>query len=421
MAEKKYVDLAGLTSYDAKIKALINSKDEATLTSAKGYADGLASNYDKAGAADAVDKKLTAEVTRAQAAEKKNADANAATQTQVTALSGDVNQLESDLNDLTALVGTLPADAGEDINTVVKYIDKKTSGIASDAKVSELSDRMTTAEKEISLCNERVQGNTDAIATLNGEDAGKSVRTIATEELSKQLIPEDASESLNTLQEIAAWIQQHPEDASAMNASIKGLEAKVGNIPTGATATTVVDYAKEVADAEATRAQSVESGLDTRVASIETKLGDGEGSVSAQIAAAVKVETDARVAADSKHDTDIAAAKKAGDDAAAAVTTLQDGKVAENATAIAALQTDSHTHANKTVLDGVTTAKVTAWDGAVTAQHSHSNKAILDAITQAAVDSWNAAEKNAKAYIDEKIAEFVAISDEDINKLFPSA
>lgn len=56
-----------------------------------------------------------------------------------------------------------------------------------------------------------------------GSDAGKSARTIANEELAKQLIPEDAQESLNTLAEIAAWIQEHPDDASAMNAAITKL------------------------------------------------------------------------------------------------------------------------------------------------------------------------------------------------------
>ena len=59
------------------------------------------------------------------------------------------------------------------------------------------------------------------VDTLIGSDAGKSARTIANEELTKQLIPEDAQESLNTLTEIA--------DASAMNAAI----AKLNEIAAG--------------------------------------------------------------------------------------------------------------------------------------------------------------------------------------------
>ena len=67
------------------------------------------------------------------------------------------------------------------------------------------------------------------VDTLIGSDAGKSARTIANEELTKQLIPEDAQESLNPLTEIAAWIQEHPDDASAMNAAI----AKLNEIAAG--------------------------------------------------------------------------------------------------------------------------------------------------------------------------------------------
>lgn len=95
-----------------------------------------------------------------------------------------------------------------------------------------------------------LQGNIDVVTgkvtTLIGEDADKSVRTIANEELAKQLVAENAAESLDTLAEIAAWIQSHPEDASAMNKAIDDLETLVGTLPEGVTATNVVDYIAEV-------------------------------------------------------------------------------------------------------------------------------------------------------------------------------
>ena len=59
-----------------------------------------------------------------------------------------------------------------------------------------------------------------ALSTLIGNDANKSARTIALEELAAQLIPQDAQAALDTLQEIAAWIQQHPDDAAAINAKL---------------------------------------------------------------------------------------------------------------------------------------------------------------------------------------------------------
>lgn len=68
------------------------------------------------------------------------------------------------------------------------------------------------------------------VATLIGTDTGKSVRTIANEELAAQLIPEGAQESLDTLTEIAQWIQDHPDDAAAMNTAIAKLNGIVAGI-----------------------------------------------------------------------------------------------------------------------------------------------------------------------------------------------
>lgn len=68
------------------------------------------------------------------------------------------------------------------------------------------------------------------LATLIGTDTGKSVRTIANEELAAQLIPEGAQESLDTLTEIAQWIQDHPDDAAAMNTAIAKLNGIVSGI-----------------------------------------------------------------------------------------------------------------------------------------------------------------------------------------------
>jgi hypothetical protein len=68
------------------------------------------------------------------------------------------------------------------------------------------------------------------VDTLIGTDTGKSVRTIANEELAAQLIPEGAQESLDTLTEIAQWIQDHPDDAAAMNTAIAKLNGIVAGI-----------------------------------------------------------------------------------------------------------------------------------------------------------------------------------------------
>lgn len=116
-------------------------------------------------------------------------------------------------NAITGKIGEIGVD------TVKEYVDAKTENIASDEALATLTDRVGT-----------VEGN---VTTLVGADTGKSVRTIANEELAAQLIPEGADESLNTLQEIAAWIQEHPDDAAAMNAAITALQSQLNGIDAG--------------------------------------------------------------------------------------------------------------------------------------------------------------------------------------------
>ncbi len=117
------------------------------------------------------------------------------------ALKSDLDGTDANLQALTNLVGTLPADATA--TTVIGY-------------AKEVADKATGNAATVGT----------KVDTLIGDDANKSVRTIANEELVKQLIPENADASLDTLQEIAAWIQEHPSDASEMNSKIAALEGK---------------------------------------------------------------------------------------------------------------------------------------------------------------------------------------------------
>ena len=80
---------------------------------------------------------------------------------------------------------------------------------------------LITEQKKVFATIANLTATDNKVNTLIGTDTGKSVRTIANEELAAQLIPENAGSALDTLQEIAMWIQDHPGDASAMNASIQ--------------------------------------------------------------------------------------------------------------------------------------------------------------------------------------------------------
>ena len=451
MAEKKYIDLTGLTHYDEKIKAVIDSKDAAALKSAKDYADSLAGNYDAAGTAEtkvqelangqvktntAAISKLNGDAKTEGSVAKAVADAQAGLETKISAADSKAAAAQTAADNLKTYVGTIPEGATS--KDVVSYVNEKTSGIATDASLTALTKRVDTAEGKITTAEGNIktlQGSVnsveDKVTTLVGEDAGKSARTIANEELTKQLIPESAKESLDTLQEIAAWIQKHPDDASAMNAAIDALKAKVGDIPEGATATTIVAYIKELVDAEKTRATGVESGLDTRVKAVEAKLGDGEGSVAKQIEAAVKVETDARIAADSSLDGKITTAKSAADKAQGDVDALKDVVASKAAASDVTALTTRVTAAEKDIDD---LQAAIAADGKVTAAIADAKKAGTDAQATADKNKTDIAtltttvgghtttlssQGDRISALETKVGDgFVAITNEEIDNLF---
>lgn len=458
---KKYLDYTGLGQYDAKIKELIAQEDATTLQAAQKYADDLGDNYDAAGSAatalsqanaytDGKITEVTAKVETAQSTATSAATAASKAQTAA-------DKAQTDVNNLKTYVGTIPESSTS--TNVVDYINEKTSGIATDAALAELQAQVNTNKTDISNIKSdyltssdknELQSNIDGVSskvtTLVGDDANKSVRTIANEELAAQLIPEGAKESLDTLQEIAAWIQEHPDDASAMNQAITALENLVGTLPTGITSTTVVGYIQELVNAEKTRAEVVESGLDSRLDTIETKLnGTGDGSVKDMIDDAVAAEAAIRKSADDALTTKVNTAQSEVDaletlvgtlpttgtnattvvgyvdEKVAATNSKVDGLTTRVSTAegkITTLEGKAHTHENKTVLDGINAQKVSNWDTAYTNTHTHSNLSVLNGINADKVSAWDSAEANANAYTNSKIAEFVPIGETEINDLF---
>lgn len=443
MAEKKYIDLTGLTHYDKKIKAVIDSKDAATLKSAKDYADSLAGNYDAAGTAETkVHELANGQVkTNTEAIAILNGGAN--TDGSVAKAVADAKTgLETKISaaDAKAVAAQTAADnaknAADAVDAKIGAVPKGSTVIAEIQKVKDAAYNDTEVRGLIKTNTDNITsltGRADAVegkvSTLVGEDAGKSARAIANEELTKQLIPEGAKESLDTLQEIAAWIQNHPDDASAMNAAIAALKTKVGDIPDGATSTTVVAYIKELVDAEKVRATGAEDGIKKDVSALQAAIGEG-GSVADQISTAVAAEAALRDAADKTLDGKVATAQAAAETAQNDVDGLKTSKADQTALDTVAgrvttvegkvktLEDASHTHANADVLDAITAGKVAGWDSAHTKEHEHANKTVLDAISETKVSAWDAAEQNAKAYTDGKIAEFTPITTTEIDALF---
>lgn len=457
MAEKKYLDLTGLGKYDAKIKAAIDAKDATTLQGAKAYADSLGANYDAAGSAATAKTQAVQEAkgytdgeiakvnTKVGEVEKKAQQGV----TDAATAKAAADKAQGEVDALETLVGTLPEDAG--VATVVAYVDKKTEGMASDTLLKQLqttvgqhtTDISGLKEKDTALQGavDKAQGDATAnkatIDQLVGTDKGKSIRAIANEELAAQLIPETADETLNTLKEIADWIQKHPNDAAAMNSAIEKLKTLIGTIPSeGVAAKDITGYIAEVkaaleksVAAEKSRAEQAESGLDGRIDTLEGKFGEGEGTIESQIEAAKQAAIaaaalDAKSKADAAKTGAVADAKKYTDAEIGKVTTAADaltGRVTTVEGQVTTLEGKAHTHANSEVLNGIDAGKVAGWDAAANEKHTHANAAALNKITDGKISAWDTALTNANAYTDQKIGEFVAITEDEINSLFALA
>lgn len=183
--------------------------------------------------------------------------------------------------------------AGDDAQADVDALAEKVGTVADGKTVVQMiEDAQTAATYDDTEVRGLIEDNASDISDLNGkmntligDDTGKSARTIANEELAKQLIPENADEALNTLEEIAAWIQDHPDDAAAMNAAITALQAKVDTgdqtvtayVTAAINALNIGDYAK-AADltALAARVTTAEGKITTLEGEVAKKANDAD-------------------------------------------------------------------------------------------------------------------------------------------------
>lgn len=284
------------------------------------------------------------------------------------ATSASVEQLQQAINALGALASkdkVSQSDLDEALSTLIAGKAEQTAlqGEIDRATQAEgvLSGRLDTVEGAIETMDGEIDTLSGKVDTLIGEDTGKSARTIANEELAKQLIPETAAEALNELQEIAAWIQSHPGDASAMNEAIIALQNKVvlGTYVDGeetkeyATVKEYVEAAVAAAHAagEYATAQAL-SQLAERVGALETKTAGLKGLAYKDIV--------------TESEVDSALMEK-----------------------INASAQGNHSHSNKELLDTYTQTEANLAD-AVAKKHNHENIGVLDGITAVRVNAWDA-------------------------------
>ena len=298
---KAYTDTLANGAVKTNTTAINAIKDGTTLDSFADVEAELANKDEKGAAAGALaEAKKYADGKDAAIAAAKAAGDNA--KTAVDTLSGKVGEVAE---------GKTVVQMIEEAKTAATYDDTQ---VKKDIAANKAAIATVTNDYLKSTDKTELQGNIDTVSgkvtTLVGDDADKSVRTIANEELAKQLIPEGANEKMDTLKEIADWIQKHPGDAAAMNTAIGKAQSDA-------------DKAQSDVDAVAERVTTAEGTITTLQGASHTHANK------ALLDTYTQTETDL---AD-------AVAKK-------------------------------HSHANAAVLDGITSTKVSNWDAAKTGMDS---------------------------------------------------
>lgn len=420
---KKYLSFENLGYYDEKLKAWVNTKDEAL--DAK-----LQKNIDDANTA------IGKEETRAKAQEATNAAAAEAAQAAADKAQGAADKAQEDVDSLKGYVGEFVTSDG--VDTVVKYIDAKTANIASDETVNALDKRVSQAEKDIdaieadylkaadktaleekitAVQNESSMANTKVAEDLATEaserksaDNAQAARIVALEDTIKGLsgamhfegvkdeLPSDVSgyEAGDVIivgeKEYVFNGTEFKEfgDVSAEGERISTLETKMisaeGNITTlqeglAAANTTLGEKADDSAlKAEVKDRTDADSALDTRLKAVESAVGES-GSVAEDIASA-KDEAIATAAADAT----TKAAKTLSDAKA-----YTDTEVEKDRTRLDALEAESELHAKQDDLTALAGRMTTAEGEIDTLQSDVDAVEALAAANEAAIKALQTA------------------------------
>ena len=244
---------------------------------------------------------------------------------------------------------------------VKDYVDNLVTGGIGALGALAKKDEVTETELGDTL-KKKINDAAAQASTLVGEDASKSARAIAAEEVAK--IVDGADSSFDTLKEIADWISGHKTDAASMNSAIKALEAIVKGIGGTDEPATVVAYVTAAIDAlkigDYAKAADLTAAV-ARIADLESKVGvlNGGADVAGSVAKAL---ADAKAYADGlakNYD-----ATGAADTALASAKTYADGLAvnydAKGSAATAETNAKSYADGLNTTMDGRVAAVETA-------------------------------------------------------------
>ena len=339
--------------------------------------------------------------------------------------------------DAQASVDALTAENGAITKNTAAIAALETESATHETKTDAASKLTEAKEYTDALANGQVKTNTEAIATLNGDNAvAGSVDKKITDAINDFSTKVTDNGTIDTFKELVDYVGTHGGEAAEMASAIDALETKVGEksvqvqISEAITAANLDQYAtdedlsamdtaykaadttlQDNIDAAVTRVGALETDMDTaegKITTLETKMATVEESAEKNIIEAVKVNgaalevnasdrsvdisvpTGALASKDKVAEADLATALADKINAAAteADLTLAEGRISQNETDIDALQADSHTHGNKALLDTYTQTEVNLAD-AVAKKHNHENKAVLDGITAEKVATWD--------------------------------
>lgn len=496
---KKYMDELALSALVDKIKA----EDDAHLVEAKGYADSLASNYDAAGSAAGAEthaKEYTDALANGQvkinkediatlkgdgegSVKKAIADAKALIDADIDAVEdkadknaediaainnvetgilkqaedytdAEVAKVQGEVDALETYVGAIPSTATA--KDIVGYVQEKTSGIATDTALAELTGRVGTAETDIDAVEVRMNSAEERLEAVEnkasanetaigaeksraeGIEAGLESRLAAVEgdylkgadktELQSNI---DAvagavelltngvdAEKVDGVNDLIKYVDEHgaevtgiKEDIAENAEAISGVagrmttaEGKISGLET-AVSTKVEQSAF---DGAVEALQGADTGLSNRIATLEGKFGGDDGSVEDMI-------SDAKDAAIAKAAEDAAKLDEVVLESAKGYTDAEIDKVEE---AIAGLTEESAKHAmasDLTALDGrvvIVEGKVSTLEGKMTAVESKA------AANEQAISTLNGTVATKAAQADlEAAVERIAQNETDIEAL----
>ena len=399
---KKYVSLDKLSLYDEKIKGVISAGDTAALDSAKAYADSLATNYDAAGAASTVQGKLDEEILRAKAAEEANAAA--------------AKKAQDEVDALELYVGTIPATATA--TDIVGYVQEKTSGIATDTALTELTGRVAQAETDIDNIEKdylKAADKTelsDAITAeanrAKGIEGGLETRLAAVE--ADYLKAADKTELQGNIDGVAEDVADIAKDyltsadktelqgnidakadQTALDEGLEGLQTQINTImnnPDAEGAINSINEFTQYVTEHGTIAEGFRTDIDKNkddIAAEVKRAGDAESALSGRLDTLEAIDHNAYVAADSALKTELEGKINAKADSSALTA------------AVEALEgADSGLDSRLQAVEG----KLGTGEGSVDSKIATAKQEAIDAAAADATTKAGTAETNAKGYAD---------------------